>query len=434
MNQSQQQQTPEQQQPHEHQQQERTSTPAITVPAGAAGSCSDAIAIDDYHQLNLRAALALNNMGVSLLCKGSFSSALKTFKDSLAVVKIMEQDEDKDEDNATRRSGSRRRLDNNNATTGTSSTVVVQSMVQRASARLATKCIPKKQQSSKKGSPRRSAYAYYHSTVDIVALDDTDIAAIRSAIRYGPSVSMAFPIRCTFLEHHQQEQGQQQRSRSGTCSSSSHSRDDSSSLQHQYYAAMIGYNHGLAHLLAYAPTSAMATSSLSSSSSRKLLSLAFTHLSHAHGLLLRNVVVPAPAPSCTDNTQHEENSIISSGRSSSSIDDDVNNTLDEQNTNHRHADDDIDNDNDDDNTRYFSNLLLLGLVLMSLHTFFRHKTNRQEEAHQVLESLINLEDAIQEHDVMETNNGRAVGGVMMLCSSSSSLTLLCDCVHGASAA
>jgi hypothetical protein len=175
---------------------------------------------DDLHST---LPLALNNMAVSMLELGCITEALKTFKDSVCMMKSLMSPKEEDCSHQT-----------------ACPDEIMQTAIQRL-----VKCQRKFEST---GSNLR---------VDISAVDDGDVSAMRSALRYGPSFSMASPIRLRDMA----------------------TKPDDLDIQ----AGIILYNMGLAHLLAY-PSSSI--SSRTTSKPSPLLAGALKYLSVAHHVLV----------------------------------------------------------------------------------------------------------------------------------------------------
>jgi hypothetical protein len=149
-----------------------------------------------------RAALAVNNCGVSLLEKGHVREAQKTFREALILMK--------------------QAAATNKPTTSTSTTLScdtnIKETLQNASARLV-----------------RAQNSPVHTVFEISAIEDgDDLNNIKSSLQYGPSSSLFFPIRIRSTSQDDDNLRQQQQQQQ---------------LQMKRPMAIVLYNQAVAHLL-----------------------------------------------------------------------------------------------------------------------------------------------------------------------------------------
>jgi hypothetical protein len=116
-----------------------------------------------------RAALALNNMGVSLLEQGCFNEGLRPLKDSLSIMKGI--------------------LEHHQHTSSTSNFAVAATHDERnvqLKMQSATILLAECQMGRSQTEPSQAA--------DVYALDHGDLTLMKDALRYGSSSSVAFPV------------------------------------------------------------------------------------------------------------------------------------------------------------------------------------------------------------------------------------------------
>jgi hypothetical protein len=165
-----------------------------------------------------RAALSVNNYGVSMMERGHFENAIKTFDDALAIMRqtiihdLVAADMQHSPSSADDSSCS---LSSRPGKISSSAHDALQSAVFRLRAA---------QESCRKNGGRRPP-----GTLHIFPIEENDASSMRASIESGPESSLCLPIRLRGLPH----------------SENNTSIDDNTTIP----SALILRNHGLAHLL-----------------------------------------------------------------------------------------------------------------------------------------------------------------------------------------
>ncbi|KAL7562762.1 hypothetical protein ACA910_014368 [Epithemia clementina (nom. ined.)] len=203
-----------------------------------------------------RAALALNNMATTLLEKKCFDAALCTFGDSLLMMQrafVPPEQIQKQRENRKRRARRSSSSSSSSSTQGagtldpksssssssSSSSFSYEQVVQAASRRYAQAL--KQQDQVRSSSIYKNTYLVVESSeidkaqqpkvCEVTSIEDDDIPSLRAAMRYGPSSTLAFPIRIM----------------TSSSSSCDNAEDEMVELTKQF--GILLYNHGLASFL-----------------------------------------------------------------------------------------------------------------------------------------------------------------------------------------
>ncbi|KAL7577194.1 hypothetical protein ACA910_003528 [Epithemia clementina (nom. ined.)] len=176
-----------------------------------------------------RAALALNNMSITLLQRGEFEQATKTLGDALALVKLVFQPQPQPSVSTATTNNH-----NNNQT----ATKLVTDSLQRAQQALAA---------------RPSPTIVIYTCIQVHALDEDDYAQIRAAIALGPSTVAVFPI--TVRETSSSSGGANCSHESVLLAATRGPQPPPCKLEDRKEAerkfGILLYNHGLAYFLSY---------------------------------------------------------------------------------------------------------------------------------------------------------------------------------------
>lgn len=165
-----------------------------------------------------RACFALNNMGVQLLERGHYEDATKTLQEAVSNLQVLV-------------STSSSRLGNQDEVEIFAAIVALKAKLQRASSRVAKRG----QKQANCSSCSSSSSCCCLPLVEMSPIDDCDMDEVRDAQRYGPTTSMAFPIR--FRESVNVDSFQE------------NNNNNNGNLDWQI--ASVHYNYGLAQLMMY---------------------------------------------------------------------------------------------------------------------------------------------------------------------------------------
>mmetsp|Transcript_14870 Transcript_14870/g.28369 ORF Transcript_14870/g.28369 Transcript_14870/m.28369 type:complete len:288 (-) Transcript_14870:119-982(-) len=118
---------------------------------------------------------ALNNMGVTMLEKGYYREAAKTFKAAMLALRSLKPTKNVDEQQQAERAA------------------LLRDRLTKAASRAAKG--KKKQKMAHRYTTTKKASSCYGGDIEIAAMDDNDREAMEAAQQYGPTLTIVFPIR-----------------------------------------------------------------------------------------------------------------------------------------------------------------------------------------------------------------------------------------------